>query len=465
MGYEFDIEYKVGSENRVADGLSRIVNYSSLELLALTIPKALQIEDLYKEIDESDEMKLMISEKTVDVEVENGFMVKEGRLLYKGRLVIPSNSAYIPLILKECHDGLLGGHSGVLKTLQRVKSTFYWSKMRQRVQAYVAECEICQTHKYSTRSPAGLLQPIKLTTQIWEDLSIDFIEGLPMSGGINVIFVVVDCLSKYSHFIGLKHPFTAADVAKKFVQEVIRLHGYPKSIISDRDKIFLSSFWKECFKASGTRLRFSTAFHPQSDGQTEVINRCLETYLHCFASSRPKSWSKFLAWAELWYNTSFHKLTQCTPFKLVYGREPPALVSYERGSTNNFELEEMLIERDRVLAEVKQHLIRAQSVMKNNADKKRRGLELTVGSMVYLKLRPYRQQSVSRRLCQKLAARYYGPFEVLERIGKVAYRLRLPEGWRVHPVFHVSQLKQVVGANQVVTPLLPTLSPSEELVV
>lgn len=359
MGYEFDIEYKVGSENRVADGLSRIVNYSSLELLALTIPKALQIEDLYKEIDESDEMKLMISEKTVDVEVENGFMVKEGRLLYKGRLVIPSNSAYIPLILKECHDGLLGGHSGVLKTLQRVKSTFYWSKMRQRVQAYVAECEICQTHKYSTRSPAGLLQPIKLTTQIWEDLSIDFIEGLPMSGGINVIFVVVDCLSKYSHFIGLKHPFTDADVAKKFVQEVIRLHGYPKSIISDRDKIFLSSFWKECFKASGTRLRFSTAFHPQSDGQTEVINRCLETYLHCFASSRPKSWSKFLAWAELWYNTSFHKLTQCTPFKLVYGREPPALVSYERGSTNNFELEEMLIERDRVLDEVKQHLIRA----------------------------------------------------------------------------------------------------------
>lgn len=143
---------------------------------------------------------------------------------------------------------------------------------------------------------------------------MDLIEGLPHSFGKNTIFVVVDRLSKYAHFIAISHPYTAMDFAQIFMDNIYKLHGMPQTIVCDRNPVFTSTFWKGLFLHQGTKFNMSSSYHPQTDGQTEVVNRCLENYLRCMTGDRPTHWSKGLPLAEWWYNTTFHASKKLTSF-------------------------------------------------------------------------------------------------------------------------------------------------------
>jgi hypothetical protein len=181
--------------------------------------------------------------------------------------------------------------------LYRLCTDFYIPGDRALVQDWVRMCSTCQRNKTESLQPAGLLRSLDVPSQVWVDISMDFIEGLPKVNGKSVILTVVDRFSKYSHFIALGHPYTAAFVARAFFNGVVRLHGFPSSIVSDRDPMFTGHVWRDLFKMAGVTLRMSTAFHPQTDGQSEVVNKVIAMYLHCVTGDRPHAWVDWLPWA------------------------------------------------------------------------------------------------------------------------------------------------------------------------
>ncbi|KAL0546671.1 hypothetical protein IC582_016583 [Cucumis melo] len=468
--YDCEILYHPGKANVVADALSRKVSHSA----ALITRQAPLLRDLERaEIAVSVGSVTMqlaqltvqptLRQRIIDAQSNDPYLVEkrglaeagqtaefslssDGGLLFERRLCVPSDSAVKTELLSEAHSSPFSMHPGSTKMYQDLKRVYWWRNMKREVAEFVSKCLVCQQVKAPRQKPAGLLQPLSIPEWKWENVSMDFITGLPRTlRGFTVIWVVVDRLTKSAHFVPGKSTYTASKWAQLYMSEIVRLHGVPVSIVSDRDARFTSKFWKGLQTAMGTRLDFSTAFHPQTDGQTERLNQVLEDMLRACALEFPGSWDSHLHLMEFAYNNSYQATIGMAPFEALYGRCCRSPVCWGEVGEQRLMGLELVQSTNEAIQKIRSRMHTAQSRQKSYADVRRKDLEFEIGDKVFLKVAPMKGVLRFERR-GKLSPRFVGPFEILERIGPVAYRLALPPSLStVHDVFHVSMLRTYVS--------------------
>ena len=295
--------------------------------------------------------------------------------------------------------------------------------MKRDVAAHVAICDVYQRVKAEHQRPAGLLQPLQIPVWKWDEISMDFIVGLPRTqAGYDSIWVIVDRLTKVAHFIPVKTTHSSARLEELYMSRIVCLHGVPKKIVSDRGTQFTSRFWQKLHENLDTRLNFSSAYHPQTDGQTERTNQILEDMLRACALKYGTSWDKSLPYAEFSYNNIYQASLKMSPFEALYGRKCRTPLHWSETGESQVFGPEILKEAEQQVQIIRDNLRTGQSRQKSYADTRHRELEFEVGDYVYLKVSPIR--GLRRfKVKGKLSPRYIGPFQVLERRGEVAYQL------------------------------------------
>ena len=291
-------------------------------------------------------------------------------MYFKERLCVPKGNYRLKL-LHDNHEIPISGHLGKNKTIQRIIKDYYWKDMRKTITDYVRSCEVCQKVKSINHKPFGLLQPLEPPTSKWTHITMDFVKPLPKSKSGNTgIFAIVDRLSKMLRIISFKEDPTALEAAKLFFENIYRHHGLPSVIISDRDPVFMGTFWKSLFSMLQTKITPSSAYHPQTDGQTEIMNRKIEEMIRSFTNYDKSNWDEYLIEFEVAYNSSVHATTTFTPFYLNYGHHPRTL-PIETVSSQNPSAESFISKIQKTTQIAVQEISKSNEKMSKYANKKR----------------------------------------------------------------------------------------------
>uniref|UniRef100_A0A8C5MDR7 Gypsy retrotransposon integrase-like protein 1 n=1 Tax=Leptobrachium leishanense TaxID=445787 RepID=A0A8C5MDR7_9ANUR len=359
----------------------------------------------------------------------------EGLHIIRDRIFVPEEACFD--VLHTCHDSPQAGHPGIRATLDLILRQFWWPSVEHSVKQYVQSCPTCLRTKVNHTKTAGLLCPLPVPNRPWTQLTMDFIVDLPPSKGFNTIMVVVDRLTKMAHFIPNKKLPTARETASLFFTHIFRLHGIPDTMTTDRGTQFTSKFWKAFCSLLHIQRNLSSSFHPQTNGQTERVNQILEQHLRCYTSFLQDDWLDLLPSAEFSYNSRKHSSIHSSPFYVNYGFHPTAIPNIPVTTTVPEATNRLLVlKKGFLLAAIT--LQAAQEAYKRAADKRRRPApDFQIGDMVLLSTKNLQLPCPSK----KLGPKFVGPFRIIKKINSVAFRLQLPDSYKIHPVFHVSLFK------------------------
>jgi transposase InsO family protein len=365
----------------------------------------------------------------------------EGLLMFRGKIYIPNDRDLRHRIVAQHHDTVIAGHAGRWKTLELVSRNYWWPQMSRYIGIYVRTCNLCNRTKVQRRKPQGELHPVETPSGRWEKVSVDFVVELPNAHGYDAVMNVVDCTTKRAHFIPTHTTVTAEGAAWLYFREVWKHHGLPECVLSDRGPQFIAAFTRELYRLLRIKLAHSTAYYPQTDGQTKRVNQEMEQFLRLFVNERQDDWDELLPIGEFAYNNHVHSSTQQTPFMADIGRHPRMGFEPRQPRSEIESVNEFADRMERGLEEAKAALSKAKDEYAQYCNRRRSPApDLKPGDLVYVEA----DDIATTRPSAKLGHRRLGPWPIEARVGHGAYRVRLPPFLRrLHPVFPIVKLTLV----------------------